>query len=123
MSYRVACVLFLSLTACGGGPLSLLTGSGPNVAANVQAGKNNAQTVGTTNITEQRLVRPQARSIEQSTGATRVRAQEVESVTVVEASDTPVWYWVALIVAVLVDSPRHWPRQIWQAVKKMFGRK
>ena len=35
-----------SLTACSGTPLSLLTGGGPNVAANTQVGENNNQTVG-----------------------------------------------------------------------------
>lgn len=37
------------MAGCTKGPLSLLTGGGPNVAANVQAGKTNSQTVGTTN--------------------------------------------------------------------------
>jgi hypothetical protein len=36
------------LSSCGKIP-SFLTGGGPNVAANVQAGKTNSQTVGTTN--------------------------------------------------------------------------
>lgn len=35
--------LVLGLTACGVSPLSFLTGGGPNVAANVQAGAENNQ--------------------------------------------------------------------------------
>ena len=42
-------LVFISMAGCTKGPLSLLTGGGPNVAANVQAGKTNSQTVGTTN--------------------------------------------------------------------------
>jgi hypothetical protein len=36
----------LSLAGCGSNPLSLLTGSGPNVAANTQIGKENTQNLG-----------------------------------------------------------------------------
>jgi len=39
-----ATLLITTLSSCGG-PLSLLTGGGPNVAANVQAGKENYQGV------------------------------------------------------------------------------
>ena len=37
-------VALLTLVGCGG-PLSLLTGGGPNIAANTQAGKENVQQV------------------------------------------------------------------------------
>jgi len=46
----------VSLTGCGVSPLSLLTGGGPNVAANTQIGKENNQTVGVVSNT-----RPQMR--------------------------------------------------------------
>jgi hypothetical protein len=36
----------LSLAGCSGNPLSLLTGSGTNVAANTQIGKENTQNLG-----------------------------------------------------------------------------
>jgi hypothetical protein len=39
----------VSLAACSANPLSLLTGGGPNVAANTQVGKENVQTVGISN--------------------------------------------------------------------------
>ena len=39
-------LLITTLSSCGG-PLSLLTGGGPNVAANVQAGKENYQGINT----------------------------------------------------------------------------
>ena len=41
----------VSLTACSGSPLSLLTGGGPNVAANTQLGQENNQTLGVSNNT------------------------------------------------------------------------
>lgn len=71
--------LILFLSACGG-PLSLLTGGGPNVAANVQAGKTNTQSVGITDVSEQTITRPQARSIEQSTGPVGTRAENIGTV-------------------------------------------
>lgn len=50
-------LLALTLTASCGGPLSFLTGGGPNVAANTQIGKENNQGVNTT-ITRDTSVRP-----------------------------------------------------------------
>ena len=41
----VAFIGLMSLTGCLGSPLSLLTGGGPNVAANTQIGKENNQGV------------------------------------------------------------------------------
>ena len=45
MKYVISLSLVFLLSACGGGPLSFLTGGGPNVAANVQAGQENNQAV------------------------------------------------------------------------------
>ena len=56
-------------SGCGVNPLNLLTGGGPNVAANVQVGKTNTQTIGqTNNIAPTVSVRPNAKvdSIDQS---------------------------------------------------------
>lgn len=54
-----ATLLVTTLSSCGG-PLSLLTGGGPNVAANVQAGKENYQGVTTTIDTGVRpVIRPE----------------------------------------------------------------
>ena len=63
----LACI---STVGCSKGPLSLLTGGGPNVAANVQAGKTNTQTIGqTNNISPSVNIRPKARvdKVDQST--------------------------------------------------------
>ena len=59
---RLAIPLLIAATilASCGGPLSLLTGGGPNVAANVQAGKENYQGVTTTIDTSVRpVLRPE----------------------------------------------------------------
>ena len=45
----------VSLSGCGASPLSLLTGGGPNVAANTQIGKENNQTVGVVSNTRPQL--------------------------------------------------------------------
>ena len=63
-------VLMLSgLAACGANPLSLLTGGGPNVAANVQAGAENNQGINIKTEAPSVSVRPNARvdKIDQST--------------------------------------------------------
>ena len=99
-------LLLLALTGTAGcskiNPLSFLGGGGPNVAANVQAGKTNSQTIGTTKNTSQKLVRPQARTINQTADTNDVRANNVEKVVVYKSNP---WMWVALIVALFLDSP------------------
>lgn len=100
---------FLLLTACGGGPLSLLSGGGPNVAANVQAGKENTQNMGVVARNEQTLVRPQARLIEQSSGETGIRSERIDTVV---QSGSPPWLIVAFAIALFLDSPVRWPGQI-----------
>lgn len=101
--------LCLSLAACSG-PLKLLTGGGPNVAANAQIGAENRQTIGVSTNNDQRLIRPQARSIEQSAGGTGVRAEEVQTV-VVEAEANWIWVLIAgvfigIFIGWTIDTPR-----------------
>lgn len=103
-----------ALSACDG-PLALLTGGGPKIAANVQAGKTNTQTIGQTNVTEQNLVRPRARTIEQSTGETGVRTERVE--TVIVRNEVPPWIWITWAMLLMLDSPLRWPGQIWRAIR------
>ena len=96
-------VLMLNgLVACGANPLSLLTGGGPNVAANTQVGKTNSQTVGTTSNTDQSIVRPQARDIRQSSDTNKVQADSVQTVVV---NEVPVWVILLLILGWLFPSP------------------
>jgi hypothetical protein len=95
-------VALLALSGCGKGPLSLLTGGGPNVAANVQAGKENTQ---------------QAVAVQQKTEAGRdiiqktspVEAQNIEEVNI---QQTPMWILVLLILGWLLPSPNEIARWI-----------
>ena len=108
----------LLMAGCSGSPLSLLTGGGPNVAANVQAGKTNTQTVGTTTVTEQKLVRPKARDIRQTADTNRVKAESADTVVV---NDLPVWVWIVAILLFIVgwvtDTPATMVKQMAQRKK------
>lgn len=98
--------LFWVLSGCSpGGALSLLTGGGPNVAANVQAGKTNSQSIGQTLLNDQKIVRPEARTIEQSVGDTGVRAETVEQVFNTNV-DPWMIVFIAFLAGVLVPSHR-----------------
>jgi Fe2+ transport system protein B len=70
------------VSSCGTSPLSLLTGGGPNVAANTQVAKTASQTVGTTKITDQKITNSTAEKITQSTDTTSVKTDKVEEITI-----------------------------------------
>jgi hypothetical protein len=112
-------VLLLGMTltaACSGlNPLSLLTGGGPNVAANTQLGKTNSQTIGTTNTVEQVLVRPQANTIRQSNDTSTIQADKVDHVTI---NETPLWIIILLVLGWLLPSPN----EISRVVRQWFTR-
>jgi len=95
MKYIISLSLVLLLSACGGmGPLSFLTGGGPNVAANVQAGKENNQAV------------------------SQVEANKTES-TVIESgqvtiknNNVPLWLIALLILGWILPTPGQIARAI-----------
>lgn len=88
------------LTGCGASPLSLLTGGGPNVAAQVQMGKeNNQAVVSQTTRTEA------GRDVNQA----QVQADEVKEVTIQEV---PPWVVLLLILGWLLPSPNEIGRWI-----------
>ena len=91
----------LVLPSCNG-PLSLLMGGGPKVAANIQAGKTNTQTVGSTTVNENKIIRPQARTIKQDSGPSSVKADEVHTVVV---NEVPTWVILLLVLGWLLPSP------------------
>lgn len=104
MTARLAVLVVLALAilpACSG-PLRLLTGGGPNVAANVQAGRTNSQTLGQTANTDQRITAPAAQRVEQTAGATGVRAEQVERVVV---NQTSPWMVALLLAAWALPTP------------------
>lgn len=91
LSFIILC-LFL-LTGCGNGPLSLLTGGGPNVAANVQAGKTNTQTVGKTDIKEVSQSVRQADTVQQSADQNQVRTEQIETLVIEQQVNG---WWIVL---------------------------
>lgn len=114
--FLLASLGMLLMVGCSNlNPIGLLTGGGPNVAANVQAGKTNSQTIGTTNVTEQKLVRPQARDIRQTADTNQVRSDNVETVVV---NEVPVWVILLLILGWLFPSPGEIGRSIVSIFKK-----
>lgn len=98
----IAIALVLLLAGCGGGPLSLLTGGGPNVAANVQAGKENTQQA----VVNQERVEA-GRDVVQQTNP--VVANEVKEVNI---QQTPIWMIVLLVLGWLLPSPNEIARWI-----------
>jgi hypothetical protein len=104
----VAFTALLVLTGCSGTPLSLLTGGGPNVAANTQIGRENTQTVG-----QDKRFQPEVRTespietVEQSSNDIRTGAVENIQVT-----NIPPWVILLLIIGWLLPSPGEMGRSI-----------
>lgn len=115
LRWLLVCSGILLMAGCSG-PLDLLTGGGTNVAANTQVGKTNTQTLGQTNLTEQSIVRPQARSIKQSADTNKVSSDRVETVVV---NEVPVWVILLLILGWLLPSPG----EIGRSIASIFKRK
>jgi len=120
--YSLLLLLLLALTStvsCSKLP-SLLTG-GTNVAANVQAGKTNTQTLGTTNnVAPTVSVRPNARvdSIDQSSTTSKVNTDAVDTIVV---NEIPVWLVLlfGLLCGFLIPSPQ----EIIRSIVGLFRRK
>lgn len=98
-------VSLLSLTGCGAANLLGSAGKGVGVNANVQAGKNNTQTVGTTKVVSPQVtLRPKARvdRIDQST--TEQRNENVENLTI---NEMPLWVILVLVLVcgLIIPSP------------------
>ena len=114
----LALVSMFALSACGG-PLSLLTGGGPKVAANVQAGKTNNQTLGVSENVEQTITRPQARTIEQSTGPVGTKAENIGVVNTTTNTMNPYVLAVLMLFAGFVIPS---PSEIARTVRSWFTR-
>lgn len=109
----------VSLSACSQLP-SFLSGGGPNVAANVQVGKTNSQTLGTThNVAPTVSVRPNSRvdTIDQRNTTTRVSSDAVETVVV---NEYPLWLILifGLLCGFLIPSPGEIARGILSLFKR-----
>lgn len=97
----------LTLVGCGG-PLSLLTGGGPNIAANTQVGKENVQQV----VANQTEVEAGRDVIQQSASLV---AENVKEVTI---QQTPIWMIVLLVLGWLFPSPN----EIARSIRGLFKR-
>lgn len=94
-----ALVLCLSLAACSGfNPLSALTGGGVNTAANVQAGRENTQTIG---VSTQQKFAPQSVTVSESSLRPQGRPS-VEQVQNQTNNELPTWIWIFFLVSWLV---------------------
>lgn len=102
MKYSLLAI-FLLTAGCGALPFGMLGGGGPNVAANVQAGKENTQQV----VANQERVEA-GRDI--VTTSKQIEAASVESVTINNVQDIPIWVWIALVVGWVLPSPQEMAR-------------
>ena len=105
-------VSLLMLASCGASPLSLLTGGGPNVAADVQVGKENTQQVVASQVTTQTDNKAGRDVFQQSTP---VVAENIKEVTV---QQTPLWMIILLVLGWLLPSPNEISRWIRSLFKK-----
>ena len=80
------------------------------MAANIQAGKTNSQTIGTTKIVEQKTESGDIKSVD-----AKVSAESVEKVTV---NEVPPWVVLLLILGWLLPSPN----EIGRWITKLFTR-
>jgi len=107
LSSRLLGLLLVSMlmASCSASPLSLLTGGGPKVAANVQAGKTNSQTIGTTSNNEQRLEVKTAEVVKQSNNNNRVSAETIDTVV---NNEIPIWMILlfGLLCGFVIPSPK-----------------
>ena len=107
LRYLLVLIGLVSLVGCGG-PLSLLTGGGPNIAANTQIGKNNSQSVVSLDTSTRPQLRLQApvETVIQDTSITK--NTEVDPLLL-----------LLLIAGWLAPSPA----EIGRAIVKLFKRK
>jgi|SRR6056300_1321329 uncharacterized protein YceK len=102
-------VLALFLSGCSQIPSFLMGGGGgPNVAANVQAGKTNSQTVGTTNNSDQEVVVDTLTGdLKQSNDTNKVNTDSVENINI---NEIPPWVLILLVLGWLAPSPQEMGR-------------
>ena len=102
-------VLALFLSGCSQIPSFLMGGGGgPNVAANVQAGQTNSQTVGTTSNSDQEVgVETLTGDLKQSNDTNKVNTDSVENINI---NEIPPWVLILLVLGWLAPSPQEMGR-------------
>jgi hypothetical protein len=108
-----ALVLILLLSGCGALPLGMLGGGGPNVAANVQAGKENRQT----GVAFEERVEA-GRDVVQK----EVETGQVETLTV-NNQDIPPWVLLLALIGWLLPTPTQMGNALGTALMAPFRRK
>jgi len=115
-------LLLLVLTGLGNlvtgckGPLSLLTGGGPNVAANVQVAKTATQTIGKTTVTgDQKIETNSGHMVQIQEQQSQLTAENVDTVTI---NETPIWMILLLLLGWLLPTPN----QIAKSILGVFKR-
>ena len=112
MRFAASLALCVALAGCGALPLGML-GGGPNVAANVQAGRENRQTgVGF----EERV--EAGRDVIQK----EVETGQVETLTV-NNQDIPPWVLLVALIGWLLPTPTQMGNAIGQLLMAPFRRK
>ena len=105
-------VSILTLPSCSKiSPIGLLTGSGPNVAANTQIGKENKQAV----VDQTRRIEASGNSVVKQVEA-NVSSEKVDNLTI---QQTPIWMVILLIAGWLLPSPN----EIGRWVRSLFKKK
>lgn len=115
-------ILLITLTSsCSQIPSFLFGGGGgPNVAANVQAGKTNSQTVGTTNNSEQEVVvESLTGDLKQSNDTNKVSTDTVENINI---NEIPPWVLILLVLGWLAPSPQEMGRGVIILIAALRGK-
>lgn len=119
MLVRVS-LLLLTLSGCSAisAASSMLGGgSGTSVAANVQAGQTNSQTLGVTNNTDQDVkLRDNSGTVNQDNSEAEVKTGKVDSLTINNADPLLI---ILLILGWLLPSPQ----EMWRGLSSFFKRK
>ncbi len=105
-------MLIMFLASCGGLPLGML-GSGPNVAANTQIGRENRQAVLSTELGD---------SAGRDIVTKEVEAGQVETVNV-NNQDIPPWVFLVALLGWLLPTPTQMGEAIGRALMAPFRRK
>ena len=114
-------LLITLISSCSQIPSFLLGGGGgPNVAANVQAGKTNSQTVGTTNNSEQEVVvESLTGDLKQSNDTNKVSTDTVENINI---NEIPPWVLILLVLGWLAPSPQEMGRGVIVLIAALRGK-
>tara|TARA_R100000908_G_C3626367_1_gene69373 strand:- start:33 stop:368 length:336 start_codon:yes stop_codon:yes gene_type:complete len=103
-------------------PMNLLGGGGgPSVNANVQAGKTNSQTIGTTNNTDQEVsVQTLEGNLNQSNDKNKVSTENVGNINI---NEIPPWVLILLVLGWLAPSPQEMGRGLLTLIATLRRKK